>query len=355
MYSCGWGTNGAREADLMTTTDSVFETNCGVSTDTRTDGAVGGRVLVGRGRIVVATDDGGETIPAERVFDVSTAHVDGDTHRVTIGYESSSGRRTVSAQSGAETIAALRRAVFAAVIDGTWATLRRCDQPDGEAGNAEARSGSRSGRLAVDDGLLHVVGDDAVYALEDVTHVGAAGAEERLCVSVQRGDTTTTHELSLPSPRLRNVVARYLRTGCGVEGTAVGEPTGGGIRVLLVDDDVGFAELASEFLAHEDDAIELETVTDAATGLERLQRPPQIDCVVSDYRMPRTDGLSFLQDVRRLDSELPFLLFTGRGDEEIAAEAIQAGVTDYVRKKGTAAQFTFLVDRIREAVGVEDR
>jgi CheY-like chemotaxis protein len=339
---------------MTTTTDSVFETNCDVSTDARTDEAVAGRVLVGRGRIVVATDDGGETIPTERVFDVTTAHVDGDGHRLTIGYESSDGRRTVSARAGAETIAKLRRAVFAAVIDGTWATLRRRDGETGEAGG-ESRGRNRSGRLAVDDRLLRVVGDDAVYVLEDVTGVGAAGAEERLCVSVRRDDASTTYELSLPSPRLRNVVARYLRTGCGVGGAAVGGPAGDGIRVLLVDDDVGFAELASEFLAQEDDAIELETVTDAAAGLERLQQPPPIDCVVSDYRMPRTDGLSFLQDVRRFDPELPFLLFTGRGDEEIAAEAIQAGVTDYVRKKGSAAQFAFLADRIREAVGVEER
>jgi CheY-like chemotaxis protein len=170
---------------------------------------------------------------------------------------------------------------------------------------------------------------------------------------VRRDDRQAVFELSLPSARLKNVVARYLKTVCGAEGATAGE-AGTDVRVLLVDDDEEFVDLAAEFISQEHDSVELETYTDPTAGLERLQRPPAIDCVVSDYRMPPTDGIAFLEDVRELNPDIPFLLFTGRGDEGIAAEAIQAGVTDYVRKKGTAAQFAFLVDRINQAVGVDD-
>jgi CheY-like chemotaxis protein len=325
---------------------NVFDTTCQVAVDGG-DAAVDGRVLVGRGQLVVATDDGGETVPVDRVFDVSTVREAGYREHVTVGYESPSGRQTVSLVAAGENAARLRQAVFVAVIGGTWTSVRpRLPDADGDTA-----SRTRKGRLVVDEGELRVVdGDAVVCALRDVERVGAADAPERLRVRVRRDDGPPLYELSLPSTRLKNVVARYLRTACGVDGATVGAAPDDGLRVLLVDDDVDFATLASEFIGHEHDNVDLETVTDPAAGLDRLRRSPPVDCVVSDYRMPPTNGIAFLDDVRELDPEVPFLLFTGRGDEEIAAEAIQAGVTDYIRKRGTAAQFAFLVDRITRAV-----
>jgi DNA-binding NtrC family response regulator len=43
-----------------------------------------------------------------------------------------------------------------------------------------------------------------------------------------------------------------------------------------------------------------------------------------------TDGLGFLQVVREEYTDLPFILFTGRGSEQVAGEAVSAGVTDYL-------------------------
>ncbi|MFC5366154.1 response regulator, partial [Salinirubrum litoreum] len=63
-------------------------------------------------------------------------------------------------------------------------------------------------------------------------------------------------------------------------------------RVLLVDDDERFAELASTYLERSGD-VTVVTETDAAAGLDRLDGGG-IDCVVSDYEMPETDGLGFL-------------------------------------------------------------
>jgi PAS domain S-box-containing protein len=76
-----------------------------------------------------------------------------------------------------------------------------------------------------------------------------------------------------------------------------------------------------------------------------------VDCLVSDYDMPGTDGIELLETVRAAYPDLPFVLFTGKGSEEIASRAISAGVTDYIQKTSDPNQYTLLANRIRNAVG----
>ncbi|WP_066413306.1 hybrid sensor histidine kinase/response regulator [Halorubrum aethiopicum] len=121
------------------------------------------------------------------------------------------------------------------------------------------------------------------------------------------------------------------------------------IRVLHVDDDPGLAEMIAEFLEREDDRIEVRTEHDAEAGLRALD-DDGIDCVVSDYDMPGRDGIEFLRAVREERPDLPFVLFTGKGSEEVASEAISAGVTDYLQKRGGSEQYALLANRIRNAV-----
>ena len=125
---------------------------------------------------------------------------------------------------------------------------------------------------------------------------------------------------------------------------------GGPIDVLHVDDDDAFADLTALRLARDGDGdhpeIRVETATDPVDALERVC---EVDCVVSDYDMPGMDGLELLRAVRERDSEIPFVLFTGKGSEEIASEAISAGVTDYLRKGGKADRFDVLANSVRNA------
>jgi PAS domain S-box-containing protein len=121
------------------------------------------------------------------------------------------------------------------------------------------------------------------------------------------------------------------------------------IRVLHVDDEPSFADLTAEFLERDDDRFEVCTETRAHAGLERLANE-RIDCVVSDYEMPEMDGLEFLRAVREADEEVPFILFTGRGSEAVASDAIAAGVTDYLQKGAGTDQYTVLANRIGNAV-----
>ncbi len=119
------------------------------------------------------------------------------------------------------------------------------------------------------------------------------------------------------------------------------------VRILHVDDDPAFAALAADALERADDRFEVITESDADAALERLAEA-EIDCVVSDYRMPGTDGIEFLRAFRRRfpDHPAPFVLLTGEGDEGVAAAALHAGASSYVRK-GADDVFASVAERIR--------
>ena len=121
------------------------------------------------------------------------------------------------------------------------------------------------------------------------------------------------------------------------------------ITVLHVDDDREFAAMAAAFLKREDDRFVVEQAEHASAGLEMLS-DHTVDCVVSDYDMLEMDGIEFLQVTRERYPDLPFILFTGKGSEDVASEAISAGTTDYLQKGGSAERFELLANRVTNAV-----
>ena len=125
------------------------------------------------------------------------------------------------------------------------------------------------------------------------------------------------------------------------------------IRLLHVDDEPDFAETAAALLERENDRFRVETASNADKALERLEAAA-FDCIVSDYDMPGRDGIEFLEAVREDYPELPLVLFTGKGSEEVASEAISAGVTDYLQKDGGTDQYTLLANRVQNAVSARE-
>ncbi|MFC6758170.1 MULTISPECIES: response regulator [Haloarcula] len=121
------------------------------------------------------------------------------------------------------------------------------------------------------------------------------------------------------------------------------------IRVLHVDDDPDFRELTAELLERENDRITVTTAPGPEAGRERLESA-EFDCVVSDFDMPGESGIAFLETVRADYPDLPFILFTGKGSEEVASDAISAGVTDYLQKAIGSEQYELLAKRIATAV-----
>jgi len=121
------------------------------------------------------------------------------------------------------------------------------------------------------------------------------------------------------------------------------------IRVLHVDDEPDFADMAASFVEREDDHITVHTATSAAAGLDMLKEVT-VDCIVSDYEMPDQDGIEFLETVRDEYPALPFILYTGKGSEAVASDAISAGVTDYLQKERGTDHYSILANRITNAV-----
>ncbi len=121
------------------------------------------------------------------------------------------------------------------------------------------------------------------------------------------------------------------------------------IPILLVDDDADLLDLTATFLERERDEFEIESVSSAKRALDTLAND-EFHAIVSDYEMPRMDGLEFLGEVREIREDVPFILFTGKGSEEIASEAISKGVTDYLQKETNSSQYSLLANRIVNAV-----
>jgi len=121
------------------------------------------------------------------------------------------------------------------------------------------------------------------------------------------------------------------------------------IRVLHVDNNPDVTDQTATHLKREDDQLILETATSADEGLKRLA-DSEIDCIVSGYKMPGKNGIEFLKAVTERQPNLPFILYTGKGSEEVASEAISAGVTDYLQKKSGTDDYALLANRIINAV-----
>jgi DNA-binding response OmpR family regulator len=119
------------------------------------------------------------------------------------------------------------------------------------------------------------------------------------------------------------------------------------IHVLHVDDDAAFLDLAAAFLTRHGLAV---TTAESPAAAREVLAAESIDCVVSDYDLPGEDDIEFLRAVREEYPTLPFVLFTGKGSEEVASEAISAGVTDYLQKETGTEQWRVLANRVENLV-----
>ncbi len=105
------------------------------------------------------------------------------------------------------------------------------------------------------------------------------------------------------------------------------------MRVLHVDDDAGLLEVAKEILMMEGN-LEVAVALSVDEAFRKM-RESSFDVVVSDYEMPQKDGLEFLKELREEKKDIPFIIFTGKGREEVAMKALNLGADGYYNKQGS--------------------
>jgi len=121
------------------------------------------------------------------------------------------------------------------------------------------------------------------------------------------------------------------------------------ISVLYVDDETELLDIGKIFLEM-GGMLSVNTAASADEALALL-KSESYNAIISDYQMPGMNGIEFLKEIRSLYGNLPFILFTGRGREEIVIQAINNGADFYLQKGGDpTAQFAELAHKVIKAV-----
>ncbi len=121
------------------------------------------------------------------------------------------------------------------------------------------------------------------------------------------------------------------------------------IRILYVDDEPSLLEVARIYLESKA-GFDVHICNDPQKALTQIFDHPY-DAIVSDYQMPVMDGIELLKNIRNGGIHTPFIIFTGRGREEVAINALNNGADFYVQKGGDVkAQFAELINSVRTCV-----
>ncbi|MFH2110445.1 MAG: PAS domain S-box protein [Candidatus Bathyarchaeota archaeon] len=120
------------------------------------------------------------------------------------------------------------------------------------------------------------------------------------------------------------------------------------IRILHVDDDMSQGEFLKYFLPVSDGTFSISAVSDPNQALKEL-RKNRFDCVVTDYQMPDLNGIELAAMIRK-EFDIPIIIYTGQGSEEVAEAAFSVGIDDYLRKEMDPSHYQVLAKRIRSVV-----
>ncbi len=121
------------------------------------------------------------------------------------------------------------------------------------------------------------------------------------------------------------------------------------MKILLVDDDKELLEQSKMYLEKEKEEFDVESAFSAKNALKKLEKM-DYDVIVTDYQMPKMDGLEFLEILRKeRDVNIPIIIFTGKGREEVAMKALNLGADRYIQKGGKPrSQYAVLIDAIEQ-------
>lgn len=114
------------------------------------------------------------------------------------------------------------------------------------------------------------------------------------------------------------------------------------MKIMIVDDEMDMRQSVSQWLALS--GYDTETYASAEEALSHLSLD-YAGIVVTDIRMPKMDGMTFLKKITAMDSTLPVILVTGHGDVPLAVEAMRLGAFDFLEKPFDPDRMTEIAKR----------
>jgi two-component system, NtrC family, nitrogen regulation response regulator NtrX len=99
--------------------------------------------------------------------------------------------------------------------------------------------------------------------------------------------------------------------------------------ILIIDDEKSIRKTLNEILSFE--GYKIDEAADGEEGLKKFKEK-NFDIVLCDIKMPKLDGIEFLEKAREINDEVPIIIISGHGNIETAVEAVKKGAYDYISK-----------------------
>lgn len=100
-------------------------------------------------------------------------------------------------------------------------------------------------------------------------------------------------------------------------------------QILIIDDEKAIRKTLTEILSYE--GYKIEEASDGEEGLRKFKEK-NFDVVLCDIKMPKLDGIEFLDKAREVNPDVPVIMISGHGTIETAVEAVKKGAYDYIAK-----------------------
>lgn len=121
------------------------------------------------------------------------------------------------------------------------------------------------------------------------------------------------------------------------------------VKILIVDDDRAICEYMETFLTK--DGYDVKTMSDPAGVVDEV-RTGGYHMIILDLMMPKLDGIEVLKRIRKVDSDVAIVIFTGYPSLETAVESMKLDVVDYIKKPFSIDEFREVIERVSRKKGL---
>jgi two-component system, OmpR family, response regulator len=121
------------------------------------------------------------------------------------------------------------------------------------------------------------------------------------------------------------------------------------IGILIIDDDREICDYMETFLAR--DGFLVKALTSPQDAVEEV-KTGKYHLVILDLMMPRIDGIELLGQIRKVDTDIAVIIFTGYPSLETAVASMKLDVVDYIKKPFNPEEFSQVIERVIKRKGL---